>query len=234
MMKRLIEFFLSAILSFILTISAGPSHAGFFTSNDLRDCEQTRMYSELRPGRAQSLLNYEPHPDFGSMEEVYDYGEADAYRTIGKNIGMLRICREAGGVDSCTAILLNDRLILTNAHCFQADKDGHAAIGMNLFLEFLNPGEWESRPKYGVKFPPKEIGDKNGLDYAIFELEKPVKTIGRLNVEIRDPGKGESMFILGHPNGDVMRLSRMKCKSDRQNPIAAGNLVQHTCETLPG
>ncbi|SFQ66427.1 trypsin-like peptidase domain-containing protein [Donghicola eburneus] len=233
MMKRPIEFFLSVILSFILTISAEPSHAES-SAAALNKCEGSQKYSELMPGGTQSLLNYTPAPKYGSMEELREYGEAATYRAIGKNVGMLRICREDGNVDACTAILLNERLILTNAHCFQANENGHAAIGMNLFLEFLNPGEWENRPKYGVKFPPKEIGDKNGLDYAIFELEKPVKNIEKLSVEIRDPGKGESMFILGHPNGDVMRLSRMKCKSDRQRPIAAGNLVQHTCETLPG
>ncbi|SFQ66360.1 trypsin-like serine peptidase [Donghicola eburneus] len=235
MMKRLIEFFLSAILSFILTISAEPSQAGFlgvFAKSDLEKCEDSQSFSELKLGHHQALTGPRQDKNFGQMEPVQNILKGPI-RKAANRTGMLRICREGGEVDACTATLLNDHLLLTNAHCLEATQRSGRAIGMYLFLGYEKYADYSDRPRYDVRIEPVEIGSSKDLDYAILELEKPVPNIAPLKASVRDPEAGETMTIVSHALGGIMRVTRGGCVADAGRPVVGLNVL-HWCDTRAG
>ncbi|SCM65946.1 trypsin-like serine peptidase [Donghicola eburneus] len=235
MMKRPIEFFLSAILSFILTISAGLSQAGFlgvFAKSDLEKCEVSQSFSELKLGHHQALTGPRQDKNFGQMEPVQNILKGPI-RKAANRTGMLRICREGGEVDACTATLLNDHLLLTNAHCLEATQRSGRAIGMYLFLGYEKYADYSDRPRYDVRVEPVEIGSSRDLDYAILELEKPVPNIAPLKASVRDPEAGETMTIVSHALGGIMRVTRGGCVADAGRPLVGLNVL-HWCDTRAG
>lgn len=235
-MTRLpIALLLTALLSFILTISAGPSHAGFlgvFAQSDLEKCENTRSFSELKLGHHQALTGPRQDKNFGQMEPVQNILKGPI-RKAANRTGMLRICREGGEVDACTATLLNDHLLLTNAHCLEATQRSGRAIGMYLFLGYEKYADYSDRPRYDVRVEPVEIGSSRDLDYAILELEKPVPNIAPLKASVRDPEAGETMTIVSHALGGIMRVTRGGCVADAGRPLVGLNVL-HWCDTRAG
>lgn len=75
---------------------------------------------------------------------------------------------------ACTGTAITDRLILTNAHC--VNKTGKERAISILFLpNFRDARRKDAVEALPVALRPVESGEINGLDYAILELQAPIK-----------------------------------------------------------
>ena len=137
----------------------------------------------------------------------------------------------------CTAALVSDNLILTNAHCiFDASGNNLVRAGV-LSMGYLSAGVKEGTDQYEVATSsPIEFGTpgpEGAPDYVILRVKsgEPGKTWGTVQLSHDTPLDGGSLAIMHHPRGFPMVVSAGgKCRSTRLSP----NDVFHICDTQGG
>ncbi|WP_136444127.1 bifunctional trypsin-like peptidase domain-containing/SEL1-like repeat protein [Pacificoceanicola onchidii] len=193
-------------------------------------------------------------PGFGQRQALPSHAMEEARRlglfeeTLGIRSGWIdRVAKMTGRLDimtaakdadgqpislACTGTAITPRYVLTNAHCLKSS--GRLRAISVLFL----PNYRDARRRnvvtaYPVSLTPVERGSEDTLDYAILRLESPLKGHQPLGLAIRDPGPGEPLVVIGHPEGQPLHLSRGRCRSDHEVPMDGEDVV-HGCATLAG
>lgn len=133
---------------------------------------------------------------------------------------------------ACTGTAITPRYILTNSHCLKS-SGRHRAISVLFLPNFRDARRRNGVTAYPVSLTPVERGSEDALDYAILRLETPLENHQPLGLAIRDPGQGEPLVVIGHPEGQPLHLSRGRCRSDSEVPIDGDDVV-HGCATLAG
>lgn len=151
---------------------------------------------------------------------------------VASRTGRLDSATASGGFDGCTGTAISHDLILTNAHCVQ--RTGPKRTVSMLFLpNHRDPRRTSQIEAHEVDVNPIEIGDPDGLDYAVLRLRDPLPQFEPMVATIRDPGPGEPLVVIGHPEGQPLLVSRGRCQSDPQVPID-GDVINHQCATRKG
>ena len=135
-------------------------------------------------------------------------------------------------IEACTATAISDSLILTNAHCVWP-SGRKRALALQFLPNFRDARRLDDVIAYPVRLTPVERGDPERLDYAILQLLTPLKRYRPLAFNIRDPGPGEPLVVLGHPEGQPLLLSRGRCRSDQDVPLSGADVI-HQCATRKG
>lgn len=193
-------------------------------------------------------------PDFGQRQALPSHAMEEARRlglfeeTVGIRSGWIdQVAKVTGRLDimtaakdadgqpvslACTGTAITPRYILTNAHCLKSNGR-HRAISVLFLPNYRDVRRRNMITAYPVSLTPLERGNGNTLDYAILRLETPLKDYPPLSLTIRDPGPGEPLVVIGHPEGQPLHLSRGRCRSDHEVPMDGENVI-HGCATLAG
>ncbi|SMX36855.1 trypsin-like peptidase domain-containing protein [Maliponia aquimaris] len=169
------------------------------------------------------------------------YPESSELRRLGRAVGRLDVAFSRG-VGYCTAFLISDRYLMTNAHCLE----GGQVQSINFITGYVETGIEEGTRTYNVGTAPVEISASGDLDFAILQVfGNPAAEWGTLELAARDIDEtrdaGMPLMVLGHPVFQVapvpvpqaLYVSRKECRATDSKPLA-GKQMRHTCDTLNG
>ena len=180
----------------------------------------------------QSSVNLEAVlADNPNYELLSTYNEASRFQRLGRPVGRLDILLANGRMTFCTASVVSEDHVITNAHCLPGNHPSppaQASLLMN-YLEVDDPG---STVRYSVDITPVE--ENRELDYSILRVEgDPAAQFGKVALRFRDPSPGEALLVIHHPAGLPKHVTRGGCRA-RTPKALSGNNVLHLCDTLPG
>jgi S1-C subfamily serine protease len=174
-------------------------------------------------------------------EPASRYQENSVLRKLGRAVGRLDVAFTRG-VGYCTAFLISDQHLMTNAHCLQ----GGQVQSISFIAGYVEEGVEEGTRIYTVGASPLELSPPGDLDYAILQVfGDPASEWGTLELADFDfdgaRDGGMPLMILGHPVFQVapepvpqaLYVSRKECRATATNPVA-GKKLRHTCDTLQG
>lgn len=145
-----------------------------------------------------------------------------------------------GANGHCTAVLIHENVILTNAHCI-VDKGSKVAHSDFEFIPAYDSG----RKPYGsyklskVYFPQAYLEGDLQSDYAIARLNgSPGKDLGYYGIKSfqqRWVGQSSLWIVAGYSSnfkkhGNVMTVNRGRCKIHQKTQ----SILYHDCDTGPG
>lgn len=191
---------------------------------------KARMAVQQSASRLESLFqvadaNFEPLSEFSNQSH---------YQQLAKPIGRLNIRAQDSygqrGVIVCTAWLVASDLALTNHHCIPGTGE-FRLLAAQLRLGYLSD-RGQSGDVYPVSLDPVETDPK--LDYSLVRVyERPTDKYGVVAIAPGDASPGEELFIVHHPLGKPLQLTRWKCRATSwQNDNS--ELLNHRCETMTG
>lgn len=174
-------------------------------------------------------------------EPASRYPESSVMRQLGRAVGRLDVAFDRG-LGYCTAFLISDQHLMTNAHCL----DGGQVQAISFVAGYVDTGVEEGTKTYTVGTTPVEISPRGDLDFAILQVfgnpasEWGTVTLSAMEFDARRDA-GMPLMILGHPVFQVapvpipqaLYVSRKECGATQINP-RTGNKLRHTCDTLVG
>jgi hypothetical protein len=113
--------------------------------------------------------------------------------------------REQDTAAFCSGFLVAPDIVVTAGHCMMKDENcpGNSFVfGYSYLTAQAPPTKVSANDVYTCKELIRSVSIKNGADYAIVRLDRPV--VGRKPLEIRRSGsiqKGEDLTLIGHPAG---------------------------------
>lgn len=143
--------------------------------------------------------------------------------TIGKNFGMCETERfnNEMSLSGCTGFLVGEDLLISAGHCFESASDcENKKIIFDVLAKKQTANGYSvfSKDVYSCK---EIIANQSGgeEDFALIRLGKKVR--GRPILKLRQSGKvadDDLVFMLGHPMGMPMTLSKTQRVKNNQNP----------------
>jgi len=141
------------------------------------------------------------------------FNPQDLYRQLARPVGRLSVELKSGKSAYCTAAIISDDLILSNAHCL-LDATGRNVVRSGvLSMGYLTSGITEETEQFEVDVgAPVEIGmpgAEGAPDYAILRVTSgdPGQTWGSVRLSSLAPLEGGSLAIMHHPLGFPMVVS---------------------------
>lgn len=191
---------------------------------------QARLALPQSYGALESLM--EVRDD--NFEPIEGFSEHNPYRKLALAVGRLELKVQtptgARGIMTCTAWLISRDYALTNHHCIPG-REGHRLLEARVRMGYLSDFDKEGK-YFPVDIEPVEAN--RSLDYSVLTVRgNPAAKYGTIQLNPKDPVKGEELFIIHHPMGQPQRLTRKGCRATSQNSIA-GNDIHHRCDTLLG
>ncbi|MGP6087433.1 trypsin-like peptidase domain-containing protein [Antarctobacter jejuensis] len=168
-------------------------------------------------------------------EPINIYSKTADFRKLGLGVGKLNVSHDKGN-NPCTAFLVSPTHILTNHHCIpgvlEDPRIGATQILSASFLAgFDEPGRADEADHFPVNITPVETSKE--LDYTVLEVTGvPIDRFPPLPLTDQMPTEGLPYWIIGHPLGKSLHISREGCRAAR--PPVEGNRLRHTCDTLGG
>lgn len=197
---------------------------------------------DLDPPANQSTAKYadsELEQIVGSDENepLSSFPGTDFYRELTNPVGRLAIDL-ASGPTYCTASLIDDTTILTNAHCIMDRRGNLIAKSGLLYMGYLSAGDERGVKRYRVDVAkPLDAGfpgPKGKPDFAILRVLEgsPGKDWGTISLSGTDGASvGQSLAIGHHPGGFPKVLSSGRgCRVAR---VSDKDLF-HICDTERG
>lgn len=168
-------------------------------------------------------------------EPINTYSETADFRLLGRGVGKLDVVHDKGS-NPCTAFMVSPRHILTNHHCIPGvltdPRIGATEILSASFLAgFVDPGRADEADVFEVNPVPVETSKE--LDYTVLEvIGVPTDRYPPLPLTDKLPTEGTPYWIIGHPMGKSLHISREGCRAAR--PAIENDRLRHTCDTLGG
>lgn len=162
------------------------------------------------------------HGNDARYEPVADYAPDSKLRRAARPVGILDI-KTSRGVSTCTASLVANDLLLTNAHCVEGEVQA-----IRFFPDYYDAAQ---KPQgFEVARAPIELDA--ALDYALLRVSgSPGTTFGTVTLAVGSPGPGDDLAIVHHPLGEPKSVTRFGCRVKAAQPD--GRLL-HLCDTMPG
>lgn len=170
--------------------------------------------------------------------------ENSKYRQIARSVGLLEVLFRRNNSTEvryfCTATLIDNNHILTNAHCFKDKENGGQVVDAMLHMGY--DGFIQDSQAYKVDITPRESDayfdgkSDTHLDYAIlFVYGSPGQEWGHITWNVRSPRPGERVFIIQHPKGGVKKISQCSIYPNTSSTsYVFRHRFRHGCSTLFG
>lgn len=189
------------------------------------------MYGEVLVAVPQALQGQlESLIGTGDYVRLSNYRATHPGRRISSAVGRLDV-REAGTgrLQTCTATLVAEDLILTNHHCLVGGEI--QATQASLLMDYYDERDIARTRRFDVVLRPVEADEI--LDYALHRvLGTPGRRYGVLRARSAAVTGGEQATLFHHPLGQPKVVSALNCALERP-PLREGKLL-HTCDTLGG
>ena len=104
----------------------------------------------------------------------------------------------------CTGFLVAPNIVATAGHCVEESnfcQDWKIVFGFMIDTKTRNPTVLKKNDVYSCKRIIHEEVDFYGADFALIELDRKVTNHKPLTFTKTPPAVGESLFIIGNPNG---------------------------------
>ena len=165
-------------------------------------------------------------PPYPRWEDISRIPENSFFRRNSGAVGRLKVLR-SDGMALCTAFLVDKDKLLTNNHCVPGNGDVRDVV-----LEMGYYSQGASIESYSVNTQP--IISDRALDISLLELEGEADSRwGSIEIEPEAIAPGDDLFIIHHPGGQTMKLSRIGCFSGPQRSLPNGHFL-HQCDTIGG
>lgn len=178
-------------------------------------------------------INLPPPPTsirspFQFFEPVRGLSPDDPLRAISSAVGRLEVVF-AGNIYTCTAWLISKDLVFTADFCviprFADDKPSHVTLTLG-YVSKDKPGD-----TYEIESVPVEVNRQHG--YAILRVSGNAgDKYGKIPLKTRAPKKGEAVFIIHHPQGRPLSVSRKDCVILEED--GPNNEFKYLCDTAGG
>lgn len=212
-MRKFVLFFIAALF---IAPSLGRTQALVI---DDSQWDSTDIYF---PESLESII-FPPNPRWEDLGRI---PENSFFRQTSTPVGRLKV-RRSDGIALCTAFLVDSGRLLTNNHCVPGNGDVREVV---LEMGYLSQGGRIQR--YGVQIQP--IMTDRALDISLLSLEgDAADSWGAIEFDPQAIGPGDDLFIIHHPGGQTMKLSRVGCFSGPQRALPNGHFL-HQCDTIGG
>jgi len=191
---------------------------------------KARMALPQSAGSLESLFQVSDE----NFEPIVAFSNQSPFRIIAPSIGRLEIkARDQFGrlgVEVCTASLLSKDLALTNNHCIPGTGD-FSLLEAQLRMGYLSERELPGNT-YSVSLIPVESDAT--LDYSIIKVYgNPSNKYGLIPLGPKTISPSEDLFIIHHPLGKPLQLTRKDCRAVSWETDNLNN-INHRCDTLDG
>jgi V8-like Glu-specific endopeptidase len=123
-------------------------------------------------------------------------------------------------LSECTGFLISDKIMMTAGHCIN-EQNFQDKVWVFDYTKENTPDLRPYFPNKNVYFSQsilKRKKEKDGLDYAIVKLDRPV--VNRASLKFRKKGKiknWDKIFVIGHPHGMPSKIhGNAKVKKNNQ------------------
>ena len=220
---------LGLVLSAIVWAQPGPQSPAPAQSAQRFGPDQYKKVNKRLP----ESMSGAPLPALGvAVEMVGDHEPNDRYRQLGRSVGMLdMLVEDRDGTtfnDVCTATLVAKNVILTSNHCI--DRSDSTVKEAVLRLGYLDAKIRTGR-LFNVSIVPRE--KDVALDAVLLDVVDAVPSeFPPMPLFTKQVGNGQLVFLLHHPYGGPLRLSRAGCRMDK--PALHGDRLHYRCTTAGG
>lgn len=178
-----------------------------------------------------------------SYEAIDSFGPASEFRSAASPVGQILLelaTREV--VPICTALVISPKLVLTARHCleFRDEQTGTSEPikprSIFLLLDYLSPLRLPTSVSLNVEPVERGSGD---LDYMLLGARDTIP-LGARQIPLAgaDPQPQEDLYIIHHPFGRMLTLSRQYCKVKEETAEESDdqthrdvNYFRHVCDT---
>ncbi len=180
-------------------------------------------------------VSYEAFIGGRNIEFLEGYGPNTIFRQVGRAVGRLDVLTDTGTFP-CTAFLIAGNRLVTNHHCVPGITEDPRTGATSIFAVefragFLRDGLEGEDTVFRVSPAPLE-SDK-ALDYSVLQILGDANAaFGALDLSDALPEDRDPFWVIGHPDGRALQISREKCQAAA--PAINAGRVRHTCDTLPG
>ena len=223
--KRFLTLFV--LLALFAHIKSSTAHDLLFP---VTEWGKARMALPQSASHLESLFQVSDE----NFEPIVAFSSQSPFRIIAPSVGRLEIkARDQFGrigVEVCTASLISRDLALTNNHCIPGTGELsllEAQLRMGYLSDRDQPGN-----TYSVSLIPVESNAT--LDYSIIKVYGiPADKYGLIALGPKTILPKEDLFIIHHPLGKPLQLTRKDCRAVSWEADNINN-INHRCDTIDG
>lgn len=229
-MRSLRTFAAATISLFAATTTLAADSPILFPSNQFGNVDLRATQS----GGATASLLESLGAKTDRFEPMSRFRDDDPIRMAGRSVGRLQIeiqdAQGQTGVATCTATLISDDTIITNAHCIPG-SDGSRVLRAEIRLGYLRLQDQGSE---AFEVDPIPIETHLRLDYSLLRVAgNPARKFAVTPAQRRAARDNESLYLIHHPGGQPQKLTRAYCRAFPDKAVHDTE-VRHQCDTLPG
>ncbi|WP_306043678.1 serine protease [Mameliella sp. MMSF_3455] len=159
------------------------------------------------------------------------FAETSPMRMAARSVGRLDVLYSSQGnkVRHCTAVVLDEDLVLTSDLCFPSEG---GIVMATLVMGFVDRDKPSAAQTFTVHHLPIEIDHDAG--YALLQvLGDPSRRYGTARLATRGVQDAQPLWMIGHPLAGQMRIAHRDCAAT-DPAMTEDGWLGHGCDSLPG